>query len=281
MKIAITGSSGSVGRAVCALALARGHSVLGLDITSNTHAASDNPCFAFVSIDLRNYEEVVNALRGCDGVVNLAGLPNPTDYAAATHNINVVISWNVLRAAAELGINRVAQASSVNIITLVYSQGPHFEYFPIDEDHPCLPDEPYGLSKLICEMQAETIVRRYPSMRIASLRLHWSLPDREMARKLDASKAKNDLWGYVQEDSAADAFLRTLTDDSDKWSGHEAFFITSATTAYETESKILKEQYWANIPLKLGHDLPGNASFFDCSKAERLLGWVHTDSLTN
>jgi len=102
-----------------------------------------------------------------------------------------------------------------------------------------------------------------------------------MARKLDASKAKNDLWGYVQEDSAADAFLRTLTDDSDKWSGHEAFFITSATTAYETESKTLKEQYWANIPLKPGHDLPGNASFFDCSKAERLLGWVHTDSLTN
>jgi len=48
----------------------------------------------------------------------------------------------------QLGINRVAQASSVNIITLVYSQGPHFEYFPIDEDHPCLPDEPYGLSKL-------------------------------------------------------------------------------------------------------------------------------------
>ncbi|THV03174.1 NAD(P)-binding protein [Dendrothele bispora CBS 962.96] len=279
MKIAVTGSSGSVGSPLVALALARGHSVLGLDITPSKTPVH-HPDFTFVSLDLRSYEDVVNVLRGCDAVVNLAGLPNPTDYVAATHNTNVVISWNVLRAAAELGIDRVAQASSVNIITLVYSQRPRFEYFPIDEMHPCLPDEPYGLSKLICEMQADTIVRRYPSMRVASLRLHWSLPDPTLARKLDSSKAKNDLWGYVQEDSAADAFLRALTDDSDKWSGHEAFFIASPTTACETESKILKEQFWPDVPLKSGFELSGNISFFDCSKANGLLGWVHADSLT-
>lgn len=80
---------------------------------------------------------------------------------------NVVISWNVLRAAAEvrrigvphvcvwptescsqLGIERVAQASSVNVLRGVYSVRPQFDYFPIDELHPTLPDEPYGLSKL-------------------------------------------------------------------------------------------------------------------------------------
>ena len=79
---------------------------------------------------------------------------------------NVVISWNVLRAAAEvsrpvpdarvwqagsrsqLGIERVAQASSVNVLCAGYSVQPQFDYFPIDELHPTLPDEPYGLSKL-------------------------------------------------------------------------------------------------------------------------------------
>lgn len=61
---------------------------------------------------------------------------------------NVVLSWNVLRACAELGINRVAQASSVNIITLVFAAASAIEYFPLDENHPCTPDEPYGLSKL-------------------------------------------------------------------------------------------------------------------------------------
>ena len=48
----------------------------------------------------------------------------------------------------QLGINRVAQASSVNVITMVYSKKCDFKYFPIDEMHETNPDEPYGLSKL-------------------------------------------------------------------------------------------------------------------------------------
>ena len=48
----------------------------------------------------------------------------------------------------QLGINRVAQASSVNVIPLVWTDRKDFEYFPLDEDHPCRPDEPYGLSKM-------------------------------------------------------------------------------------------------------------------------------------
>lgn len=59
-----------------------------------------------------------------------------------------MISWNVLRAAAELGITRVAQASSVNVIALAWTDHHEFDYFPLDEDHPCRPDEPYGLSKV-------------------------------------------------------------------------------------------------------------------------------------
>lgn len=47
----------------------------------------------------------------------------------------------------KLGIKRVVQASSVNVLTLVYSQEHKFRYFPIDEEHPAEPDEPYGLSK--------------------------------------------------------------------------------------------------------------------------------------
>jgi len=55
---------------------------------------------------------------------------------------------NKLSCIQQLGINRVAQASSVNVITMVFSQSPNIHYFPIDENHPCLPDEPYGLSKV-------------------------------------------------------------------------------------------------------------------------------------
>jgi GDP-D-mannose dehydratase len=50
--------------------------------------------------------------------------------------------------ALQLGITRVALASSVNAIGLVFNQTRVFDYFPIDEAHPCRPDEAYGVSKL-------------------------------------------------------------------------------------------------------------------------------------
>lgn len=115
-------------------------------------------------------------------------------------------------------------------------------------------------------------------MRIASLRLHWSLPDRSAAIRsgLDSVKHAKDLWGYVQEDSSAEAFLLALA-DSDKWSGHEAFFITAPEIVIDTNSNVLREEYYPDVPIKEDWNVSGRQGFFDCSKAKRLLGWVHKD----
>ncbi|PIL35436.1 hypothetical protein GSI_02163 [Ganoderma sinense ZZ0214-1] len=103
----------------------------------------------------------------------------------------------------------------------------------------------------ICELQADAIVRRYPSMRVAiqSLRLSWSVPSREAATRDDSERRKNDL--------------------------HERFFITAPDTASDVPTMEVYEQYWKDVPIKEGKDLSGHKGFFDCSKAERLLGWVH------
>lgn len=118
-------------------------------------------------------------------------------------------------------------------------------------------------------------------MRVASLRLHWSVPSRAFAAKgLDLVRAKNDLWGYVQEDSAAQAFLLAITQPTDKWpSASEAFFIAAAETTHDGESSELIKEYWPDVPLKEGKTMSGNAGFFDCSKAKELLGWVHNPDL--
>ena len=187
----------------------------------------------------------------------------------------------------------------MNVIPLVWTERKDFVYFPLDEEHPCRPDEPYGLSKVyvrgrttlvppsaslrsaddttrrILELQGETIVRRYPSMRVASLRLSWSLPSRQDAMREDPQARMTDLWGYVQEDSGAEAFLLALTVEDGRWSGHEAFFITAPDVASDVPTMELWERYWKHVPIKEGKDLSGHKGFFDCSKAERLLGWVH------
>ncbi|KAH7912041.1 hypothetical protein BJ138DRAFT_1005293 [Hygrophoropsis aurantiaca] len=278
MKIAVTGCNGRVGRRVTLWALKKDHSVVGVDhILAEDAEFRDNPAFSFVQADLKDFDEALRAFEGCDGIIQLASVSHPMDWKVNTHNSNVVITWNVLRAAAELGIVRIAQASSVNVLRGVFSTEPHFEYFPIDESHPCLPDEPYGLSKLIAETQADTIVRRYPSMRVASIRLHWSVPTRTRAFRQNTERARGDLWSYVQEDASADAFVRAVSVDTDKWLAHERFFIVAPQIAAREDWLELKQRYFPDVTIRSGWKENGAKGFFDCSKAEQLLGWVHQD----
>ncbi|KAI9460401.1 hypothetical protein HD554DRAFT_2316814 [Boletus coccyginus] len=279
MKIAVTGCNGHVGQRVVLRALQTGHIVVGIDIIAREDTAfRHDPQFVFLLADMTNFEEVLEAFQGCDAIVQLAAIRQPIDYKVNTHNRNVVISWNVLRAAAELGIERVAQASSANVLHAIFSVEPQFDYFPIDELHPTLPDEPYGLSKLIAEMQADTIVRRYPNTRVATLRLHWSVPTRTGAYRKDYKGSKGDLWSYVQEDSSAEAFLRAVTVENDEWKGHEKFFIAAPQVAADEDWLDLKQKYFPHVPVREEWVKNGGRGFFDCSKAERILGWVHKDN---
>ncbi|KAI0261875.1 NAD(P)-binding protein [Gloeopeniophorella convolvens] len=277
MHIAVTGSSGSVGQRVVQIAIREGHSVLGLD---RTPIVGEEDRSTFLAIDLRDFLATLDALRGCDAVVHLAAHRNPGDYLVTSHNDNVVISYNVLRACAELGINRVAQASSINVVRLLFSSAhPQPSYFPIDEDHPCEPDEPYGLSKLAAELQADSLVRRYPSLRIASLRFAWSLPSPTPSAARDPSKCARDMWAWVHEDAVARGALLALT--SSGWEGHERFFLVAPDIAPRgpgVDSRSLREEYYPNVPVKEGYDVSGRMGMFRCEKAERVLGWVHWES---
>src|SRR6202011_523388 len=102
------------------------------------------------------------------------------DYVV--HNNNVAGSYNVLSAAARLGITRVCQASSINATGGAFSRRPRYDYFPLDEVHPTYNEDPYSLSKWICEQQGDSFARRYEHMSIASLRFHWVIEDRAAAR---------------------------------------------------------------------------------------------------
>ncbi|KDR76363.1 hypothetical protein GALMADRAFT_247802 [Galerina marginata CBS 339.88] len=279
MKLAVTGCNGRVGTRVVKLALERGYTVVGIDLVPPSSAQEswrNNPKYSFKQADLMDFDVVLDVLAGCEAVITLAACPTPADYKVQTHNSNVVISWNILRGCAELGINNLAQASSVNVITMCFSKKARFYYFPIDEHHPCEPDEPYGLSKVVLEMQADSIIRRYEAMRIASLRLSWSIPNKSIANGHE-NRAK-DLWAYVQEDSAAQAFLLAI-EDNGRWKGHERFFIAAPHTAVDVETRSLIEKYYPDIPVREGKEPVGTQGLVDCSKAASLLGWHHSDEL--
>ena len=82
MKIAITGGSGGIGRAVIQLALAHGHSVVNLDRVPPPPEAAP-PGVPFMPVDITNYDEVERGLRGCDALIHLAAIPAPGGHPIA------------------------------------------------------------------------------------------------------------------------------------------------------------------------------------------------------
>lgn len=216
MKIAVTGAKGRLGSELVPYLLDQGQEVVVLDYAPQALEWSGA---RHVAIDVRHYEKVVDVLSGCDALVHLA-----TNHSrnVAGFSDNAIGGYNVLTAAVSLGIERICLASSVNAIGGLYSNAPRYDYFPVDERHPCYAEDGYSLSKWAMEKTADAIVRRSPASQIASLRFHWLLPSRKEAidRTRQSPRAAKHLWSYTLLREACRACLLALTAD---FVGHEVF----------------------------------------------------------
>jgi UDP-glucose 4-epimerase len=276
MRIAVTGARGRVGSAVVDAALRDGHSVVGIDRPEST-ADRAHPRLDDVDADVTSYDDVEHAVQDCDALIHLAAYVSPNghpDYEV--HNNNVVGSYNALSVAARLGISKVCLASSINAIGGYYSRNPRYDYFPVDELHPTYNEDPYSLSKRICEEQADSFARRYESMTISTLRFHAVVPTRGAATRTRQFEGENkQLWGYTTLDAASRACLLAVSAD---FTGHETFYVVAPRTTLETPSLALAGEYFPEVPI-VG-DLSGTRGFFDCRKAEVMLGWAHDPSVS-
>src|ERR1044071_5035510 len=159
MKILVTGAAGRLGEFVIREALTSRHEIVGLD--TKPPPSSDA---RWVSVDLRNVQQLVDAVRGVDAVVHLARLRFPytsngfdsgtgawhypdTSLDADRYAHNTAITYNVLAACAEAGVRKVACGSSLAIYGFYYpARADCPDYLPVDEDPPLRPQGPYGIS---------------------------------------------------------------------------------------------------------------------------------------
>ena len=105
MKIAVTGGSGRVGKAIVEMALAQGNSVVSIDRVDRVKPDGniDDQSITYIQCDLTDYSAFENALRGCDALVHMAAIPAPGHHPDhEVHNNNVVSSYNAFRAAVEV-----------------------------------------------------------------------------------------------------------------------------------------------------------------------------------
>lgn len=144
MKVAITGGNGKLGKPVLRHFVERGYEVRNIDLQFTTYVEGRD-----LYVDLTNLGEVYGALEGCDAVVHLAAIPVAHRYPnEVTFANNTLSTYNVLEAAASLGIGKAVIASSESSYGLVFAVNP-FEplYAPMGEDHPQLVQDAYGLSR--------------------------------------------------------------------------------------------------------------------------------------
>lgn len=271
MKIAVTGSSGKVGRAAVHALKAAGHKVTCFDLV----VPADGP--RTVKLDCTSLGAVLEAFSGIDtvsgrpdAVVHLAGIPMPgltTDSAA--FETNVSSTYNVFSACARLGIPRVVWASSETILGLPFDVPPAF--VPLTEEHPDLPSWSYALSKQLGETMADSFARWNPAMTIVSLRFSNVYAGRDYdavpAIQARPETRKFNLWGYVDASDCGTACA--LAVDA-PLNGHHRMIIAAADTIAGQASADLMARYF---PTVAATHLNGEQSLLSSAAAERLIGY--------
>ncbi len=131
----------------------------GYDVTNVDIAASREPGAPTLIADLTDLGQTIDSLRGADAVVHLAAIPAPFVLPdGETFRVNMMSTYNVFSAAAQLGMEKVVWASSETLIGLPFEREQP-RYAPIDEEHPRLPEFHYALSKLAGEVIGEQFSR--------------------------------------------------------------------------------------------------------------------------
>jgi len=273
MQVLVTGGSGQIGQVLIANLLEHGHSAVSADRRQPSLRSSD---YRFVETDLSDVGQVAGAMRGCDAVVHLGAIPtayqNP-DEVVFTHNVSATFA--VFQAASLLGVRKVAFASSLAVIGTPYATKPIFPLFvPIDETHPLLVQDPYGLSKEVDERTGEMFHRRYgmqvAAMRFALVSNHADLKAlcQRLTGKPSPSFLDRVLWSYVDVRDAASILRLAIEADG---LGFQAFVVAANDALVDLPTGELIRQYAPAVDIRA--PIPGNQSAVSTAKARELLGW--------
>ncbi|WP_100406321.1 NAD-dependent epimerase/dehydratase family protein [Bacillus solitudinis] len=268
-KVVVTGGSGLLGPSVVREFVERGYEVVNADIKHPQEALCKT-----VITNLEDLGEVHGVLAGADAVVHLAAIPVAYSHPnEVTFRNNVLTTYNILEAAANLGIKKAVISSSESSYGIVFSkQDLEPTYVPVDEAHPQLPEDSYGLSKIVNEETAKMINRR-TGMQVVSMRLG-NVITPEMYKKFssfvkDPELRKTILWSYIDSRDAAVAFRKAVETDG---LGAVALNISADDTSMDIPSKQLMEVCFPNVAFR-PNDLGEFETLLCNKKAKELLNW--------
>lgn len=160
MLIVITGAAGRIGR-VLAAGLARpGRTLRLLDVVPPPTVPPGSEASV---VDVSDLAATIEALRGADAVVHMAGIPDEAPFPEVLAG-NVTTTWSVLEAARVNGVRRVVLASSN------HAAGMYPRTHRTSPDDPVRPDGFYGVTKVATEALGRLYVEKH-GLQVACLRI--------------------------------------------------------------------------------------------------------------
>jgi NAD dependent epimerase/dehydratase len=162
-KILITGAGGFIGSHLTELCIKSGYTVrVFLHYNSRNHWGwlEDSSILKDVEVvtgDVRDFDSVYAAMKGCRVVYHLAALiAIPYSYISplAFIRTNIEGTYNILEAAKNLDLQQI-------IVTSTSETYGTAQYVPIDEKHPIVGQSPYSASKIAADQIAESYFRSF------------------------------------------------------------------------------------------------------------------------
>jgi UDP-glucose 4-epimerase len=172
-RVVFTGGTGKAGRHALPHLMDKGYEVLNIDLKPFDHLGVNT-----LIADLTDSGQAFNALTthfGRDGfksgkppaapdaVVHFAAIPRVLiEPDNETFRNNTISTYNVIEAAAKLGVRKIIIASSETTYGVCFAEGDkNFHGFPLDESYDVDPMDSYGLSKVVNEKTARAFAMRY------------------------------------------------------------------------------------------------------------------------
>jgi nucleoside-diphosphate-sugar epimerase len=272
--VAVTGSSGKLGRHVVRHLQEHGYRVVALDRVPDP----DSVAAVSVRVDLTVHGQVLEALTavddrhdGVEAVVHLAAIPAPgLTTNAATFSNNITATYNVFAAARTAGIRNVVWASSETVLGLPFDTAP--PYIPVDEEYPVRPESTYSLVKSLEEEMARHFCRWVPELKMIGLRFSNVMDPQDYARfpafDDDPRLRRWNLWAYIDGRDGAQAVRLALEHEA---TGTDVFVIANADTVMSRRSADLAAEVYPGVPVT--RELGEHETMLSIDKARRVLGF--------
>lgn len=276
-RILVTGGTGKAGYWILKHLIEQGYDVINVD----WRRPAETQCRTIVA-DLTQLGQVVAAFSPhgtgnrtpYDGVIHMAAIPraheNPNDEI---FRVNSLTTYNVLEACGLLGIKKAVIASSESSYGICFANQ-FFEprYLPIDEAHPQLPEDTYGLTKVINEFTADMFHRR-DGTQILSYRIGNVICPEDhapiRARFSHPEDRLRILWSYIDSRDLAIACRLGIEKDG---LGCQPVIIAADDSSSNLPSQELIKRFTPGVK-EFKRPITGRQALISNQRAKDLLGW--------